>query len=235
MSTAQVFDEGPQQRLHALGPHGLPGPDEETAAGAGRPLTVLPGASADPTGPDAPLDDPPANSGGEGPTPPRPHDDGPDAARDDGDDATAPRAHGIRPAMHRWLIPRRERFAWRARLHANPASSLAYRIGVGVLGALLLILSALTGWLPGPGGIPLFLIGMAVLASEFRWAHRITVTVLMVVRHVECWSRRAKVIGVCVFGGVVVVCFYIALLVVGIPSWVPGWAVRLLSRLPGVG
>ncbi|RLP12123.1 hypothetical protein D7U36_02315 [Propionibacterium australiense] len=146
-----------------------------------------------------------------------------------------PRAHGIRPAMHRWLIPRRERFAWRARIHANPATSLAYRTGIGVLGALLLVLSALTGWLPGPGGIPLFLIGMAVLASEFRWAHRITVTVMMLVRRIECWSVRAKVIGMGAFGAIVVTCFYIVLLVIGIPSWVPGWAARWLSHLPGVG
>lgn len=235
MSTAQVFDEGPPQRLHALGPRGLPGPDEEAAAGAVRPFTVLPETSTDPTDPGVPIDGSPADRGGADPTPRKPHDDDPGVARDDGDRATGPRAHGIRPAMHRWLIPRRERFAWRARLHANPASSLVYRIGVGVLGALLLILSALTGWLPGPGGIPLFLIGMAVLASEFRWAHRLTVTVLMVARRIECWSARAKTIGVCVFGGVVAVCFYIALLVVGIPSWVPGWVARLLSRLPGVG
>lgn len=216
MSTTRVFDEVPQQRLHALEPRGLPGEDEGAATGTGRPLTVFPGVPA-------------------APAPRQPHDDDSGVSRDDGGGVTGPRAHGIRPAMHRWLIPRRERFAWRARLHANPASSLAYRIGVGVLGALLLILSALTGWLPGPGGIPLFLIGMAVLASEFRWAHRLTVTVMMIVRHVECWPARAKAIGVCVFGAVVAVCFYIALLTVGIPSWVPVWTARLLSRLPGVG
>ena len=143
-------------------------------------------------------------------------------------------ASGIRPAMHRWEIPRRERFAWRARIHANPASSLTYRIGVGVVGALLLVLAALTGWLPGPGGIPLFLIGMAVLASEFRWAHRITVGVMMTVRRVECWSTRAKAIGVCVFVALAAVLLYVVLLFVGVPSWAPGWAARLLSRVPGL-
>lgn len=146
-----------------------------------------------------------------------------------------PLAHGIRPAMHRWEIPRRERFAWRARIHANPASSLVYRIGVGVLGSALLILSLLTGWLPGPGGIPLFLIGMAVLASEFRWAHRVTVRSMMIVRHVECWSTRAKVAGIGLFGAVVVACFYVALRITGIPSWVPDWGVRILSMVPGLG
>lgn len=41
---------------------------------------------------------------------------------------------------------------------------------VFTIGMLLVIASGLTGWLPGPGGIPLFILGMAVLASEFDWA-----------------------------------------------------------------
>ncbi|HIW31018.1 MAG TPA: PGPGW domain-containing protein, partial [Candidatus Luteococcus avicola] len=37
----------------------------------------------------------------------------------------------------------------------------------------MMVAAALTGWLPGPGGIPLFLMGLAVWASEFEWAHRL--------------------------------------------------------------
>ena len=44
---------------------------------------------------------------------------------------------------------------------------------VVVTGSLILLISATIGWLPGPGGIPLFLLGIAILASEFTWAERI--------------------------------------------------------------
>lgn len=37
-------------------------------------------------------------------------------------------------------------------------------------GLLLIICAPLVGWIPGPGGIILFLTGISVLASEFGWA-----------------------------------------------------------------
>ncbi len=39
-----------------------------------------------------------------------------------------------------------------------------------VLGVLLIIVSPLLGWLPGPGGIPLFLAGLGFLAVHHAWA-----------------------------------------------------------------
>ena len=41
------------------------------------------------------------------------------------------------------------------------------------VGLFLVLLAGSIGWLPGPGGIPLFLIGVAILASEFNWAMRL--------------------------------------------------------------
>jgi membrane-bound ClpP family serine protease len=41
-----------------------------------------------------------------------------------------------------------------------------------VLGVALMILAVLTGWLPGPGGIPLFIIGLSLLAINHEWAER---------------------------------------------------------------
>jgi len=40
------------------------------------------------------------------------------------------------------------------------------------LGVLLVLISPFTGILPGPGGIPIFLLGIAILASEYDWADR---------------------------------------------------------------
>jgi hypothetical protein len=47
------------------------------------------------------------------------------------------------------------------------------RIATDAAGYGLLILAALTGWLPGPGGIPLALAGLALLSINNEWARRI--------------------------------------------------------------
>jgi len=41
---------------------------------------------------------------------------------------------------------------------------------IDVLGVLLIILSLLFGWIPGVGGIPLFIGGLALLATNHEWA-----------------------------------------------------------------
>ena len=46
-------------------------------------------------------------------------------------------------------------------------------IAIDTLGVLLIIASALTGWLPGPGGIPLLIIGLSLLATNHEWAERL--------------------------------------------------------------
>ena len=42
-----------------------------------------------------------------------------------------------------------------------------------IAGVSLIILSILLGWLPGPGGIPLFLAGLGLLAINHEWARRL--------------------------------------------------------------
>lgn len=41
-----------------------------------------------------------------------------------------------------------------------------------MLGVLCMILAPLLGWLPGPGGIPLFVLGLSLLAINHDWAGR---------------------------------------------------------------
>lgn len=40
------------------------------------------------------------------------------------------------------------------------------------LAVLFMVGALLTGWLPGPGGIPLFIIGLSLLAINHTWAER---------------------------------------------------------------
>jgi uncharacterized membrane protein len=41
-----------------------------------------------------------------------------------------------------------------------------------VLGVLLMVIAPFLGWLPGPGGIPLFLAGLGLLAINHEWARK---------------------------------------------------------------
>ncbi len=66
---------------------------------------------------------------------------------------------------------------------------------VFIVGSILVIASALTGWLPGPGGIPLFLLGIAILATEFEWAKRVRDEVLRSLQRFGLWFRTHKVLG----------------------------------------
>lgn len=142
--------------------------------------------------------------------------------------------HGISPALPRRDIPRRERFVWRARVRANPATHMAYRVAVAVLGGLFIVAAGLTGWLPGPGGIPLFLAGMAILASEFRWAHSLTIRAMTALRAFGRLSRRTKLVVIGGFFVCVALLGYGALLIVGAPQWLPEGLRTVLTLLPGV-
>lgn len=64
-----------------------------------------------------------------------------------------------------------------------------------ILGGLFIITAALTGWIPGPGGIPLFLIGIAILATEFAWAKRVRDKVIATVEQWGRAFRRHRVVG----------------------------------------
>lgn len=41
-----------------------------------------------------------------------------------------------------------------------------------ILGVLFMIFALATGWLPGPGGIPLFIVGLSLLAINHTWAQK---------------------------------------------------------------
>jgi uncharacterized protein (TIGR02611 family) len=64
-----------------------------------------------------------------------------------------------------------------------------------IVGSLFVIASILTGWLPGPGGIPLFLIGIAILATEFEKAERFRDWILSYIHAFGHWYRKHRVLG----------------------------------------
>lgn len=61
---------------------------------------------------------------------------------------------------------------FRDRLESTPRLRRTYRIGVGVLGGLVLVAGIIAIPYPGPGWLIVFA-GLAILASEFAWAQRV--------------------------------------------------------------
>lgn len=66
---------------------------------------------------------------------------------------------------------RRQRFI----IRRNPVLNQIYRFAVGLVGTLMMLagLAMIPLPIPGPGWVTLFL-GLAVLSTEFAWAHRVT-------------------------------------------------------------
>ena len=61
---------------------------------------------------------------------------------------------------------------FRARIEEKPALRKTYRVGVGVIGTLVLAVGIIAIPYPGPGWLIVFA-GLAILAGEFAWAKRV--------------------------------------------------------------
>lgn len=59
-------------------------------------------------------------------------------------------------------------------MHKHP---LWKRIAIDFLGGICILGSILFGWLPGPGGIPLLILGLSLLATNHTWAERLLLRV----------------------------------------------------------
>ena len=59
----------------------------------------------------------------------------------------------------------------REKIRARPVAGFAYRVAVGVVGFTVLAVGIAAIPYPGPGWAIVF-VGLAILASEFYWAHR---------------------------------------------------------------
>ena len=123
----------------------------------------------------------------------------------------------------------RERIAdarWRRRIAGRRSINHPYRIGVGVVGGLIVALGIVAIPLPGPGWL-IVIAGLFVLATEFLWAERL---LEFTKEHVTRWTnwvtaqpvwvRIVIALVTAVFVCVVVV---VVLHVMGVPGWVPLW------------
>lgn len=71
------------------------------------------------------------------------------------------------------------------RIRANPTGRLSLKIGIGVLGTLVVALGIVLIPLPGPGWA-IVIVGLAIWAVEFAWARRL---LQFTKRHVLSWTH----------------------------------------------
>src|SRR5688500_17418405 len=112
-----------------------------------------------------------------------------------------------------------DRWRWRAKIRQNPYQLRIYRVGVAIVGAFLIVLGFLSGPLPGPGGIPLVLLGLATWASEFVWAQRLMKVFKAQLQRFRSWSRPRQVAATGAFFGCCGLFGYGYLLSLGPPAW----------------
>lgn len=127
-----------------------------------------------------------------------------------------------------------DRWHWRRRIRQDPRKHFFYRIGVAVAGLLLVVLGFVSGPIPGPGGIPLVLLGLAIWSSEFEWAQRLMQRFKAQLRRFQSWSRAQQASFWVVFAVCCGLAAYVSMLAVGIPGWFPEVAQATLQRLPGL-
>jgi uncharacterized protein (TIGR02611 family) len=63
---------------------------------------------------------------------------------------------------------------WRVWAHAHPVTRWVYKVVIGLIGLVVVVVGLILVPLPGPGWLVVF-IGIAVLGSEFPAAHRLNV------------------------------------------------------------
>lgn len=127
-----------------------------------------------------------------------------------------------------------DRWAWRREIRQRPRQLAVYRVGVGIAGLLLIALGFVTGPIPGPGGIPLVLLGLAIWSSEFEWAHRLMQWFKLQLHHFRQWTRLKQTLFWVLFFSGCGLFGWSYTMIFGIPGWVPQFADNLLQRLPGV-
>ena len=126
---------------------------------------------------------------------------------------------------------------WRRRIRSNPHSHLIYRIVVGVVGTIIIVIGLILVPFPGPGWL-VVLLGLAVLASEFEWAHGLLQRSQRTLRAWNDWLRPqpwwVKGLVLLVTMAAVAAIFWLMFLVGGVPDFLPDTIEQWVSKLPGL-
>jgi uncharacterized protein (TIGR02611 family) len=79
--------------------------------------------------------------------------------------------------------------AMRSWVHRRPAGPRVWRIGIALLGGIVIIVGVIFLAVPGPGWVTIF-VGLGIWATEFAWAKSLLTSVQRTVGKVTAWIRR---------------------------------------------
>ena len=136
------------------------------------------------------------------------------------------------------IDPHEDPVRWRRTVRTHPVVGPVYRIFVAVLGLLLIIAGLPMIPLVGPGWAVIF-VGLFLWSTEFIWARRVTQFVKAEVKSFDQYARampwKAKIPMLLLSAAFGWFCFYLALLVTGVPAWTPDTIEKYLVQVPGLG
>lgn len=143
-----------------------------------------------------------------------------------------------RPDRHVLLDSEDDDWAWRRRIRGNPATAVAYRVVVFVVGLVLVLGGLALVPLPGPGWL-IVIGGLVVWASEFEKAQQVLEWVKARVRGWNDWVLAQSTwvrLGVGLLTAAFVAgVLWVTMRLTGVPALVPDavedWLVDVL-RLP---
>jgi uncharacterized protein (TIGR02611 family) len=131
----------------------------------------------------------------------------------------------------------RNDWRWRRKIRSNPHSHLIYRIVVGVVGLVIVVIGLLMVPFPGPGWLVVFL-GLAIWASEFAWAQRLLHRAKRMLKHWNEWLRPqtwwVKGLALLLTMVAVAAIFWLMFLISGIPGFFPDSIDEWLKTIPGL-
>jgi uncharacterized protein (TIGR02611 family) len=136
---------------------------------------------------------------------------------------------------HVFIEPEEDRWRWRRKIRGNPHQLRIYRSLVALAGLLMVCLGFVSGPIPGPGGIPLVLLGLAIWSSEFEWAHQLMMWFKAQLHRYHQLGPHWKIACWAVFLICCGLIGYSYLIVLGAPGWLPDDLTSVLDRLPWVG
>lgn len=135
------------------------------------------------------------------------------------------------------IDPHEDPIRWRRTLRTHPVIGPVYRVVIATLGLLLIIAGIPMVPLVGPGWAVIF-VGLFLWSTEFIWARRVTQFVKAEVKAFEQYTRalpwKAKIPMLLLSAAFGWFCFYLALLVTGVPGWLPEQVLDLLLQVPGL-
>jgi uncharacterized protein (TIGR02611 family) len=123
---------------------------------------------------------------------------------------------------------------WRERIRARRSTRHLYQVLIALLGGSIVVGGLFLVPLPGPGWL-IVILGLAVLASEFAWAHRLLQFVKQTLTNWTRWLREQALwvrlsVTLATFAFVLSVVWAV-LRVGGVPGWVPD---SIVDWIPGI-